>query len=61
MSAPRHDFTPAQLAGCVGKYPHRTWAAAEREAARLIRIEHSHFEVYRCSHCGHLHVGEVRW
>lgn len=58
MSFPRHDFTEAALAACIGKHQHHSWSDARRAAKRMRKKHHVPFAAYRCTFCGLIHVGE---
>lgn len=58
MSHLGHDYSNAQLAGCVGKTPISSWEEADRAATKMRRKHGIAFTVYRCRHCGMFHVGE---
>jgi hypothetical protein len=45
--------------GCLGKHAYFTKAEAKRVARGMTRREREAFHLYRCSNCGHLHVGHV--
>jgi rubrerythrin len=42
---------------CEGKTRHRTQASAEAHRDALLAKGAAQMDIYRCGHCGHLHIG----